>query len=412
MSIRLYLDTRIKKKDGTYPLRVTISHKSKHTYINLGVNLRLEQFDRTGGKNGLSWVCSHANAAVYNRFIMQKLSDIDAALLSMKSTRSLTTAQFKKALNDIINPAEEETATTCLLIDAAKEFVSTKKGRTKELYEWTINNLIDYGCEDVILDDINKSWLKQFEQFLSSEKGDSTNTIAIHLRQVRAIFNYAIDEGKTQNYPFRKYKIEKKATAKRSLSAEQIATLRDYPCEPHQEKYRDLFMLSFYLLGINIIDLLHLKWDDVYDNRIHYERRKTHKPYSVLVPKEAQEIIERYKGDVYVLNTMEIYRNYKDFAHRMNENLQSIGVVELHQRYNKKEREPLFPGLTTYWARHSWATIAHKIGVSKDVISMSLGHSFGVKVTDTYIDYDAEKVDEANKKVIKHLNSIAIHNDV
>lgn len=412
MSIRLYLDTRIKKKDGTYPLRVTISHKSKHTYINLGVNLRLEQFDRTGGKNGLSWVCSHANAAVYNRFIMQKLSDIDAALLSMKSTRSLTTAQFKKALNDIINPAEEETATTCLLIDVAKEFASTKKGRTKELYEWTINNLIDYGCENVTLDEIGKSWLKQFEQFLYNEKGDSTNTIAIHLRQVRAIFNYAIDEGKTQNYPFRKYKIEKKATAKRSLSEEQIATLRDYHCEPHQEKYRDLFMLSFYLLGINIIDLLHLKWDDVYDNRIHYERRKTHKPYSVLVPKEAQEIIERYKGDVYVLNTMEIYSNYKDFAHRMNENLQSIGVVELHQRYNKKERDPLFPGLTTYWARHSWATIAHKIGVSKDVISMALGHSFGVKVTDTYIDYDAEKVDEANKKVIEHLNSIVIHNDV
>lgn len=258
------------------------------------------------------------------------MSEIDAALLTIKSSRTLTTAQFKKELNDVLNPAEEETMQKCILIDIAREFASTKKGRTRELYEWTISNLIDYGCEDVILDDININWLKQFEQFLSSKKGDSTNTIAIHLRQVRAIFNYAIDEGKTQNYPFRKYKIEKKATAKRSLSAEQIATLRDYPCEPHQEKYRDLFMLSFYLLGINIIDLLHLKSADVYDNRIHYERRKTHKPYSVLVPKEAQEIIERYKGNVYVLNIMEKYKNYKDFAHRMNENLRNIGAVKLH----------------------------------------------------------------------------------
>jgi integrase len=96
----------------------------------------------------------------------------------------------------------------------------------------------------------------------------------------------------------------------------------------------------------------------------------------------------------------------------MNENLGKIGPVEYTlSKVKGKSRQlityhGLFPDLTTYWARHTWATVAHKIGVPKDVISMALGHSFGNRVTDTYIDYDSEKVDEANRKVIDYMNSI------
>ncbi len=88
----------------------------------------------------------------------------------------------------------------------------------------------------------------------------------------------------------------------------------------------------------------------------------------------------------------------------MNDNLSEIGPTVRKGLGGKKYREPLFPELTTYWARHSWATIAHKIGISKDVISMALGHSFGCKTTDIYIDFDRDKVDEANRKVIDYIN--------
>lgn len=83
---------------------------------------------------------------------MQKLSEIAAALLSIKSSRTLTTAQFKQVLYDILNQPEEEPVTESLLIDVAKEFASTKQGRTRELYDWTIYNLIDYECENVTLE--------------------------------------------------------------------------------------------------------------------------------------------------------------------------------------------------------------------------------------------------------------------
>ena len=60
----------------------------------------------------------------------------------------------------------------------------------------------------------------------------------------------------------------------------------------------------------------------------------------------------------------------------------------------------------TYTARHTWATIAHKIGISKDVISLALGHEFGCKTTGIYIDYDLEQIDKANRKVIDYINSL------
>ncbi|RHK14775.1 hypothetical protein DW078_15895 [Bacteroides fragilis] len=59
-----------------------------------------------------------------------------------------------------------------------------------------------------------------------------------------------------------------------------------------------------------------------------------------------------------------------------------------------------------HWARHTWATIAHKIGVSKDVISLALGHEFGCKTTSIYIDYDMEKVDKANRQVLDYLENL------
>ena len=122
-------------------------------------------------------------------------------------------------------------------------------------------------------------------------------------------------------------------------------------------------------------------------------------------------IIERYRGEKQLLNILDRYANYKDYAHRLNENLQEIGETKFVEKVIKgkrrqvKKRKPLFPEITTYWARHTWATIAHKIGIPKDTISMALGHEFGCKTTGIYIDYDMEKVDEANRKVIDYINN-------
>ena len=130
----------------------------------------------------------------------------------------------------------------------------------------------------------------------------------------------------------------------------------------------------FYLIGINAIDLFNLK--QIVDGRIEYKREKTGKLYSIKVEPEAMEIINRYKGNKFLLNTLETNDyNYRKYMAAMNRGLQKLGNFERKGLGGKKIRDILFPDITSYTARHTWATIAHKIGISKDVISLALGQN-------------------------------------
>lgn len=269
------------------------------------------------------------------------------------------------------------------------------------------------GRLDLSFDDITFDWLNRFERFLKIQHLDAegkeiegmrrlkANSIALHLRNIRAVVNAAIDEELTTLYPFRKFKIKQEETLKRSLTVEELRALRDYPCEPHQEKYRDLFMLTFYLIGINGIDLFALT--DVQNGRIEYRRSKTGRLFSIKVEPEAQAIIDKYKGENHLLDVLDNYRNYRDFTHRMNDALGKIGKVERKGLGGKKIREPLFPKLTTYWARHTWATLAAELDIPDETISLALGHSSGNRVTNIYINRNRKKVDDANRRVIDYL---------
>lgn len=156
------------------------------------------------------------------------------------------------------------------------------------------------------------------------------------------------------------------------------------------------------LIGINTIDILHLK--EMKKGRIEYRRAKTNRLYNIEVLPEAMEIIEKYSpGKEYLLNFMDKYAYYKDFTHRLNENLQKICPVEIG-KHGKKEFKPLFPNLTTYYARHTWATISASLEIPKETIAAALGHG-GNTVTDIYIDFDMKKVDEANRKVLEFIRN-------
>lgn len=122
-------------------------------------------------------------------------------------------------------------------------------------------------------EDINKRWLTDFEAFMA-QTAHSANSRAFHFRNIRAVFNDALDEEITKAYPFRKFKIRKEPTAKRSLSVEQLRTLATFPCEEYQKQYRDIFMLMFYLIGVNAVDLFKAKRDAVSDGRFEYIRSK------------------------------------------------------------------------------------------------------------------------------------------
>lgn len=292
------------------------------------------------------------------------------------------------------------------LVDYMEDFMKLKKGRTSKLYQSTINKINEFDA-NADINDISRKWLTEFEKFCSQNM--KVNGYGVYMRNIRATFNYLLQEGIITSYPFKAFSIKKEETVHRALSIEELRTLKDYDCLPFIKKYRDIFMLMIYLIGINPKDLLMLPKDSSEGGRIAYHRFKTNKLYGIRVEPEAEEIINRYAGKKYLLDVMDTTKDYLSFVRAMRNNLKKIGPYEMvydapGKRRNKREIHPLFPGISAYWARHTWASIAFEAGISKDVISLALGHSNGVKVTDIYIKYDWIKVDEANRKVIDYIN--------
>ena len=251
--------------------------------------------------------------------------------------------------------------------------------------------------EQLAFEDITKEWITSFDTYLERQS-PSRNARNIHLRNIRAVFNEAIDDEITTFYPFRRLKIRPVATRKRNLKVDDFRTFINFPCEKHAQQYLDMFKLMFMLIGINTIDLCNLKEIDS-EGRINYYRAKTNRLYSIKVEPEALEIINKYRGEKWLLNILDRYNNYIDFNKRLNRALKKIGPVKRSGLGGKKEYAPLFPDISTYWARHTWATIAASLDIPRDTIAHALGHGNNT-ITDIYIDFDERKIDEANRKVL------------
>lgn len=203
--------------------------------------------------------------------------------------------QLKEHLSNIISL---KPVTSCDFLRYYDEYISLKdKKSTKDNYINTRKLIVEFD-DAPTFETIDRKWLTSFNQFLV-DKGYMTNYIGTHLKNIRAVFNYAIDEEVTTLYPFRKFKIKREQTRKRSLTIDELKLLKNYPCEEYLEFYRDIFMLIFYLIGINLEDLLFLTKDNLMNGRIEYYRHKTGKLFSIKVEPEAQSILDKYKGDRY-----------------------------------------------------------------------------------------------------------------
>lgn len=393
-----YIDTRRMKDNGKYPVRIRIQHNGKF--------LISTEFDvKPDGWDGMGYNRTVPNWQAKNMSLRNMMNKVERRLLELEDNggiRKMDDKELKEDLKRIIL-GKSEISEERTFISVLDEFIGTKSNAgTRTVYNTTRNKIIAYD-KKCTFSTMDRGWLVRFEKWMA-DSGMKVNAYAIHLRNVRTVFNYAIDEGYTGLYPFRKFTIGKEETRKRSLTVGQLRTLRDYPCEEWQKRYRDMFMLMFYLIGINAADLFRAKSTDVTDGRLEYKRAKTGKLYSIFIEPEAWEIIERYRGTEYLLDVMETFKDYKNFLHRMGIALKQIGGLERVGRGGKKVRTPLFPELSSYWSRHTWATAAASLDIPKETISEALGHSIGSEVTSIYINFDRKKVDEANRKVIDMVN--------
>jgi len=275
-----------------------------------------------------------------------------------------------------------------------KYFISTKKAdKTKDSYLYTLNLIENYSPGQIHFPDVNSKFLRELESWMT-KKGMKINSIGIHMRNIRSVFNTALDDEVIDLglYPFRKYKIKKEKTIKRNLTLDEIRRFKDFSLSGVPGLSRDVFMLSFYLIGINLKDLSYLTKKDIKDGRVEYKRAKTHKYYSIKLQPNAKKLIKKLSGEKYLINLLERYQDYDGVKKEINKKLK---VAAKKSGINKP--------VSTYYARHSWATIAADLDIPKETISAALGQEIGSKTTGIYIDYNLKKVDEANRKVIEKI---------
>lgn len=394
VNVKLAIDLRRVNSNGMYSIVLILKNKNvirvSTPYKSVPENWQDGQYNK-----------KEINYQRKNNHLKDIIQKAERLIIEVsENNRVVSDAYLRDKLKEIVKgkmPIDK------VFVDYIDEFAKTKlNARTVDIYIQTKNKIQKFDS-DCKFEDIDRAWLTKFERWMI-DSGMKTNACSVHMRNIRAVFNYCIDEEYTTLYPFRKFKIKKEETRKRSLTVEQLRTLRDYPCEEYQVRYRDIFMLMFYMIGINAIDLFHAKDSDVVDGRLEYKRSKTGKLYSVLIQPEAQAIIDKYKGKNYLLNVLDEYKNYKDFLHRMGDALKDIGPMERKGLGGKKIRHPLFKDISSYWARHTWATIAASLDIPKEVISAGLGHEIGSSITSIYIDFNMKKVDDANRAVIDYVN--------
>ena len=278
---------------------------------------------------------------------------------------------------------------------------------TAHVYRSSLNAVIAYcGGEDFTFNEITPEWLKGFEIHLRKRKC-SWNTVSTYMRILRAVYNRAVDNNEAEYIPrlFRYVYTGTRAEHQRALETGDVEKIFAglillSGVNPAMQRARHFFILMFLMRGMPFVDLAYLRKSDLHGNVITYRRRKTGRPLSVTLTNEAMRIVRMYMNqDVhspYLFSflrspegTMEAYREYQLALRSFNRQLLILGeFLGIPNR------------LSSYTARHTWATTAYYCEVHPGIISQAMGHS-SITVTETYLKpFQNKKIDEANKLII------------
>lgn len=283
-----------------------------------------------------------------------------------------------------------------------KQLESFGRKRIAEIYTTATNSFERFrGGYDVALDEVDSDLMMAYESHLKST-GICSNSISFYMRNLRSIYNRAVEKGLVeQRHPFKHVYIGIGKTVKRAVPLEIIRKIKnlDLSLQPSLEYARDIFLFSFYTRGMSFIDIAFLKKKDLQNGILSYRRRKTGQLLSIKWEKPMQEIVSKYatadtpyllpiiKGDGRDERTQ-----YRNEAHRINRNLKKVG-----------ELIGLGIPLTTYVARHGWASIAKSKNIPISTISEAMGHDSEATTRIYLASLDTSLVDKANRLILRAL---------
>ena len=384
--------------NGEHPLMVCVCKDGKRKYQSLGLSIKMEQWDFK--TNQPKAKCPNRERIIL--LINEKINEIQKVALDKRiAGKDFTAATLIESTSSKESSHKTVGEYYLTYIQNLK-----KEGRIRYagMFEVSYTSFIKFNRHlDIPFSDIDIAWLKRYELWMK-EQNLSVSTISTRIRHLRAIFNLAIVEHSIKNdcYPFRAYKVSRlnRQTAKRAISKKDIQKVIRYQGHTAMERLAiDVFTFSYLNAGINFIDIAKLKHSNIRDNQLFYNREKTKKLICVPLQAKAIEIITKYKDEKspYVFPILSpFHKTEVQIANRLHKVLAKIN--KYLKKIGEKLRLPL--PLTTYVARHSYATVLKRAGVSTAIISESLGHS-SEKITQVYLDiFDNEQINNAMKNLL------------
>ena len=383
--------------NGEHPLMVCVCKDGKRKYQSLGISIKAEQWDFKS--NLPKTKCPNRDRIIL--LINERINEIQKAALDKRIAGKNFTATtlIESTTNNTINKTVGEYYLTYI-----QNLKKENRIRYTGMFEVSYSSFIKFNKHlDIPFSDIDATWLKRYELWMK-EQNLSVSTISTRIRHLRAVFNLAIAEHSIKNdcSPFHSYKVSKlyKQTAKRAISKKEVLKIMQYQGDTPMECLAiDVFVFSYLNAGINFIDIAKLKRSNIVESQLIYNREKTKKLINVPLQQKAMEIIAKYENDkspyLFPILTpfhkteIQIANRLHKVLAKINKHLKEIG---------KKLKLPI--PLTTYVARHSYATVLKRAGVSTSIISESLGHG-SEKITQVYLDsFDNSQINDAMKNLL------------
>ncbi|MFS3009392.1 site-specific integrase [Bacteroides thetaiotaomicron] len=385
--------------NGEHPIMLRVCKGGKKKYISLGISVNPKFWDFE--KNKPKRNCPNREQLI--KVINEQEQKYAEQILEFSVEKREYTPT---TLIEAIVPVQKARTVGELF----NEYIAQLKDEGRLGYALSVqqvcNSLLKYkGHLDIYFSEIDVNWLKAYESWLRCCKL-ADNTIGIRFRTLRAVYNLALAEGlvKADCYPFKKYKVSKlhKETAKRAITKEQVKQVIDYDVSGarfYKKLAVDMFAFSYLMGGINFTDMAFLTDKNVEGGRLVYVRQKTKKLIILPLQEKAVEIMNRYRSsqrkfifpilDERERTLRQIRNRIYDVLDNVNGYLKEIGKelgVELK--------------ISSYVARHSYATVLKRSGVSTSVISESLGHS-SERVTQIYLDsFENKQLNDAMKNLL------------
>lgn len=322
--------------------------------------------------------------------------------------RKLETETADYSIDTLVNALEHLPESVTVF-----DFMQKQANRKREMmrfgtartYTNCLRSFKEFRCDnDLAFTELTQELVEQYEAWMTHRRLKQ-NTIRFYLRTLNTLMRKAISEQLMEDRQlFARVRLSYVKTAKRAITEAQIRRIQelDLSGKPAQALARDMFMFSFYMRGMSFVDMTFLRKDDLKHGMLSYCRRKTNQHLTIAWHRALQNIIDRYahltRDTPYLLPIITRadgteYKQYRNREECINRALKSIGVAV-----------GLKIPLTTYVARHSWASIARNMNFSIAIISEGMGHQ-SYRTTQIYLDsIDTARIDDANNRIIHRIN--------